>query len=422
MTFEQNLDNGLLLRTVRNEKDVQAYADFNSIYNNPHEGVNSNILMRYFPGSSYEDYQLVEDEQSGQIVATTCLIPWEIHFEGITLRAAQLEQVLSHPDYRHHGLVRTQIKRFMQVVSERHCDLSFIWGIPYYYRQYGYSYCIEGYTFETLPVMRIPEAQPGQDHPYRMRPAVSGDVLSLTKLYRQSMHSVPLHILRKPAHWHYLLERAGFPVQIVEESRSGRVVGYIGLTSLANQAGFQLYESGGNDPLAGMCVLQALKAQTKGEIRISWPKNGTLARLARSLGSTTSVTGQWLFHITDPVGFLTKIGPVLERRLAAAGIPNLSQEILINLFRQAYRLCFEAGKLARAEAVGFVDSSMGADGGDLCIPPDAFVRLALGHRTLDELLDAWPDIVVKPKSRHLLDALFPKFEAYLYTTYESFTS
>ncbi len=63
---------------------------------------------------------------------------------------------------------------------------------------------------------------------------------------------------------------------------------------------------------------------------------------------------------------------------------------------------------------------MGADGGDLCIPPDAFVRLLLAYRSLDELLDAWPDIIVKPQSRNLIDALFPKKPSYLYATYAYF--
>jgi hypothetical protein len=67
--------------------------------------------------------------------------------------------------------------------------------------------------------------------------------------------------------------------------------------------------------------------------------------------------------------------------------------------------------------LGFVDASMGADGGDLCIPPDAFVRLVLGYRDLDELGDAWPDIVVKAQSRYLLQALFPKMTSYFWMPY-----
>ena len=74
-------------------------------------------------------------------------------------------------------------------------------------------------------------------------------------------------------------------------------------------------------------------------------------------------------------------------------------------------------KLRNVASAGFVDASMGADGGDLCIPPDAFVCLVFGYRSLDELADAWPDIVVKPQSRYLLQALFPKRQAYFWMPY-----
>jgi len=63
---------------------------------------------------------------------------------------------------------------------------------------------------------------------------------------------------------------------------------------------------------------------------------------------------------------------------------------------------------------------MGADGGDLCIPPDAFVRLLLGYRGLDALTDAWPDIVVKPQALPLVNALFARINSYLYATYAHF--
>ena len=60
---------------------------------------------------------------------------------------------------------------------------------------------------------------------------------------------------------------------------------------------------------------------------------------------------------------------------------------------------------------------MGADGGDLCIPPDAFVCLLLGYRSLDQLQDAWPDVRVKPASRYVLELLFPLLQAHLVMPY-----
>ena len=181
-----------------------------------------------------------------------------------------------------------------------------------------------------------------------------------------------------------------------------------------------MVESGITNQEVALAVLRLLKARTGGEIRVSWPRNGTLARLAHTMGSAPVVDGQWLFHITDPASFLTKISPVLERRLAVSDCHDLTKDLIINLFRQAYQLCFQSGKLVRVDALGFVDSSMGADGGDLCIPPDAFVRLVLGYRGLDELVDAWPDIVMKVESRYLVDVLFPKVDSYFYATYAYF--
>ena len=60
------------------------------------------------------------------------------------------------------------------------------------------------------------------------------------------------------------------------------------------------------------------------------------------------------------------------------------------------------------ENAGFVDASMGAaDAGDLLIPPDAFVRLVMGFRGIEELRDAWPELHVRPAAAELVDALFP---------------
>jgi hypothetical protein len=418
MPYEQKLENNLLLRTVRNEQDIANYVAFNTIYNNANEGLNTDLLIRHFPGASFDDYQLVEDEHSGEIAATTCLIPWVFEFEGIPLRAAQLEQVLSHPNYRRHGLVKIQMKRFMDVVREREFDFSFIWGIPYYYRQYGYSYCIDGSVFESLPAWRIPESS--QASGYSLRSASLADVAALTALYDLSRQDLQLSVTRSGEHWKYLLEKAKFPLRIVEEQHSGRAVGYVGLVRNPDATGVTIIESGISNQDVGMAVLRALKAETGGEIRVCWPQQSTLAVLASTLGSVTRPAEQWLLNITDMVRFMTRIGPVLERRLAGSDCAGLTRDLTINLFRKAYRLSFKAGSLHGVEALGFVDSSMGADGGDVCIPPDAFVRLVFGYRGLSELFDAWPDIVVKVESRHLLEVLFPRMTSYFYSLYTNF--
>ena len=422
MPSEQILENGLLLRTVRDEADIQAYIDFNTTFNNPREGLNTGILLRNFPGAQYKNFWLIENRTTSQIVATTCLIPWEMQFEGLRLHAAQMEQVLSHPDYRRQGLIRILVKRFMQEVLDRDLDLSFIWGIPYYYRQYGYAYAIEGNSYESLPASRIPDAAQSDSSPYIFRQATLADCQVLTDLYRRCMLPYALSLSRSAKHWRYLLEYAGFPVELVENAHSGAVAGYLGACTHPDIPGFSVVESGLLDASAALPALQHLKSRTAGDIQIFWPNASPLAQMAQNLGSQPVVTGQWLFNLPRLELFLMKLAPVFEGRIAQGGFSGLTHALTINLFRCAYQLLFDAGKLTAVQELGFVDSSMGADGGDLCIPPDAFVRLLLAFRSLDELLDAWPDIVVKPHSKPLIDALFPKKPSYLYATYAYFSS
>jgi GNAT superfamily N-acetyltransferase len=419
MPFDQLLDNGFRLRTIRDEADIERYVAFNSIYNNKYEGLNTNILLRHFPGSSFDDFQFIEDPSTGQIVATTCLIPWKLKFSGVLMRGAQLEQVLSHPDYRRHGLIKILIRRFMQTVAEQKFDFSFIWGIPYYYRQYGYSYAIEGNVFETLPVERISDK--GHDRAqYTVRQATLLDAALLTQLYCAAMESLDFHITRGQDHWRYLIEHAKLTPYIVTDLRKGEPAGYFAISSAADPSGLQVIESGISAESAGWAILRHLKSQTNGVLRIAWPRGAGLTALARSLGSQADTPSQWLFHLHDPAAFMSKLKPAFEHRLANSNHAGMTCELVVNLFRQAYRLNFHAGKLNSVDSLGFVNAAMGADGGDLCIPPDAFIRLVFGFRDLDQLVDAWPDTVVKNNVRPFISTLFPTFNSYLYATYAFF--
>ncbi len=422
MTFVEILEDGLRFRTIQNEVDIARYVAFNTEYNNVHEGKNSDLLIRHFPGAQFGDFQLIEDEQTGEIVSTTCLIPWQFSYDGILLRGAQLEQVLSHPDYRRRGLVKRQINRFMQVVREKQFDFSFIWGIPYYYRQYGYAYCLEGNRSEHLPAEKIPVDASAAASQYTFRLAGIEDAAVLTRLYHQALQPVKIYITRDEGYWRYLLEWARFPVYLLIEQQTGREAGYLGLAQPTGGKHTAILESSLPGAGASLAALGWLKAQGAQEIHVSWPKESPLVQLAKSLGSRETSHEQWLVQITDPVEFFTKIGPVFKRRLQAAGRPGLTQDLVINLFRQAYKLRFQEGSLQDVCALGFVDSSMGADGGDLCIPPEAFVRLVFGFRRIDELLDAWPDIVYKPQVRGLLDDLFPRMTSYLQANYQCYAS
>ena len=417
--LHQRLDDGLLLRSPRDERDIARCAAFVSVNMRETSGVTTERVLHHFPRLSLDDYSFVEDERTGEVVSNLCLIPWQCRFQGdkaaVTLDVAMLEIVATHPDYRKRGLIRTQMTAFHAAVNAQDFDLSMIEGIPYYYRQYGYAYATDHAANDALLSSRVPELPP-HVAPVRLRPATVDDIPHLARFYDATMVALNLTTLRTPDLWHYVLTAAEHPMYIVEKTPSHEPVGYVCLWRQPN-GDLRIAESGMPSADTALALLYLCKQATRGEIHLRWPQESTLVQVARSLGSTVIPSDQWLMRVNNPQHLLTKLAPLFEERLAQSAHAGFTGAVIINLFRQAYQLRFGAGTLQGVDALGFVDASMGADGGDLCIPPDAFVRLVLGYRTLSQLTDAWPDIVIRTSSRHLLDILFPTCRAYFSMPY-----
>ncbi len=322
-----------------------------------------------------------------------------------------LEMVLTHRDYRGRGFVRTLVQRFHARAAEQQYDLCFIWGIPFFYRQFGYGYAVDGDVGELLPAWRIPA---GAASCY-LRKAEVVDIPKLTALYAELVKPLGLYILRDAAYWTYLLQQARHPIELLLGGTDGEVRGYASIVRSPQRV--HVLECSLPRMADGMALLQLLKQGGQQEICVAWPQSSNMATLVRGLGSQAARGSQWLWRVPDLPRLINRIAPVLAQRIAASAWRELTEDLIINTYREAYRLRFAQGRLAGADALGFVDTSMGADGGDLCIPPEALVRLILGYRTLDELTDAWPDIIVKRERRNLFETLFPRLSSYLYAPY-----
>jgi predicted N-acetyltransferase YhbS len=403
----QNPGSDLAMRAVRDERDAVRYIALSATINGEQEGVMCARLVRHHPATTGDDFVFVEDRATRAIVSTTCLIPWQMSLAGVTLDAAMLEMVVTHPAYRRRGLVRRQVQRFHERVTERGFDLSIIQGIPHYYRQFGYAYVLDHQPKDSLPAWRIPDQHAERDR-YRLRAATVADVPALTTLYDAAMQWQGVCTLRAPTYWQFLLQHCDYPLRVVEDAAAGRAVGYLFSLPLPGGRGLNVFESAFSSHTVALAVLQLLKAEAPAELQLGGSAATTLVAAGRSLGSAPLPGDQWLLRIRDVAALLVKLGPLFERRLAESNCAGFTADLIVNLYREAFVLRFVGGRLQAVERAGFVDASMGADGGDLCVPPDAFVRLLFGYRTLAELRDAWPDTLARPGSRHVLDVLFPR--------------
>ena len=413
--YRKPLGDGLVLRTATGGHDVERVAEFNGVVHGPGVAAMTRGLFNHHPTTRPEDLIFVEDEHSGQVVSSLCLIPWTWRYEDVEIPAGEMGIVGTLEAYRHRGLIRVQVDYFKRRLGERDCLLSQIQGIPYYYRQFAYEYALPLEGGLRLEIRHIPDPP---DVPFMFRLATGDDLPALMRLYDDAARNLAIHTVRDEATWRYLLTYTDGTETECENwlihDVDGRIAGYMRLpehhfgeelvVSEVSRLGFE----------AALMTLQHLKMLTverdKPSIRLNLPANCTLMRLARSLDGHDLTTYAWQIHVPDVAALLRALAPVLERRIAESPFAGLTRDVRLSLYRETVVLRFVAGRLTEVANLGFTE------GEKIRFPPLQFIPLVLGYRTVEELRAAYPDVSVAPVWRLLVDTLFPKVEAFIYTT------
>ncbi len=229
-------------------------------------------------------------------------------------------------------------------------------------------------------------------------------------------------------HWRYLFE--GWKAQPAQDKMnnlmiiidaSGAPQGYIHTTAQRRDKDLKVWAmetAGGVNMQALMpSILRALQAYGL-QMPTSEPDTEPLSEISFMLGRTHpvyEVLGDelaplqkrpyaWYVRVADLPAFLQHIAPVLERRLANSTIAGYTGEVKLDFYHDGLRLVFESGQLKSAEKwrVPVYDSNAGAG-----FPPLVFSQVVFGHRTLDELRHAFPDVWVSNELEVVLKTLFP---------------
>lgn len=417
--YTRPLADNLVMKSVRDHADAERLAAFNGqIFGEPVAGMTRRLIFDH-PMSRLDYWLYIEDEQSQQIVSTLALIPHHWRYEDVTLKAGEMGIVATLDSYRNRGLVRALAARHRELLNEGDFDLSPIQGIPYFYRQFGYEYALPLEAGWHIENRDVPEVSPDELAAYSIRPATSADIPALMRFFDESTQPLDIAAVRSEALWHFLLEDS--PGTATEGqvwmvlAGDGGPLGYFRIVFEGFGVGLIVGETSRFSHKAAPVVLHRLKTlaieRGKPGIRFNLPIDNDLLRTAQCFGAHDRGTYKWQIMLPDIPRLLTRIKPVLERRIAASPFAGLTQTACINLYREAYDLEFVAGQLRAVNAVGY------RDGGSIRIPPMAFTPLLLGDRTREELAACYPDVSIWGQAAHLIDVLFPKMSGFIYTGY-----
>lgn len=416
--YNRSLGDGLFLKSVCDHSDVERIAAFNTQVFGPHEAEFGSALILHHPATRPEHWLYIEDETSQQIVSSLCLIPWQWRYEDVTLKSGEVGIVGTLESYRNRGLIRSLMVRHRELLCEGEFDLSHIQGIPYFYRQFGYEYAMPLDVHWNLELRSLPDkAAEGLSYNYRL--ATKQDIPVLMRFYDEAVKTLSISTLRDEGIWQYLLEQSLSTVVGAETwlilDAAQQPVGYFRIPFQGFGEGLIVGETSRLSSEMATALLVHLKGVTqergKPYIRLALPDNNDLVRVAAGFNAHDDGFYPWQIHLVDVARLLRKLTPVLERRIAASIYAGLTRTICMNLYREAFELCFEKGKLRTVKSIGFSDTW------GIKIPPLLLAPLLLGYRSHKELRDMYPDVSIDRQFHELIDVLFPKLESFIFTAY-----
>ncbi|NLX10309.1 MAG: GNAT family N-acetyltransferase [Chloroflexi bacterium] len=405
------------MKSVASAEDAERLGAFNEAIHGDGTDAMTRELILHHPHTRPEHWLYVEDDASGQVVSSLCLIPWTWRYGSVTLRAGEMGIVGTLEPYRHRGLIRALDGRFKELLRDGGYHLSHIQGIPYYYRQFGYEYTLPLEVEWNLDLYRIPDAE--HDTGWRFRQATLDDVPLLARLYDDAMADLDISAVRDADTWRFLLEHSPKTAMASETwlllEPGGQPVAYFIIELGGFGVGLNVNGASRVRFDQGQAILRQLKAlaveRGKPFVRLNLHDQSTLVQLAREWGAYSDGGYAWQIYLPDVAALLRQIGPVLEQRLAHSIFAGLTDSVTINLYRAAFRMQFEGGQLKAVEALGRVET------GGLHLPPTLFAPLVLGYRSREELHANYPDVSMWGYSGLLIDTLFPRMESFIHMIY-----
>ena len=360
----------------------------------------------------------VKDRASGKIVSSVSLDLQVWTYEGIPLSVAEAGIVGTREPYRKRGLVREQFDAYHRLAAGVGCVISVIQGIGYFYRQFGYQFVFPLGQGATLQADRVPDLAEGRQERFLIRPSRAEDAQLLQRFYAKLTRGLCVVSVIPQDIWSYqdgLSEDcgAGKATFVVEEQ--GRPCGFVRMN--ANERGWDkgvriraAYLPTREMSMAAMRHAKRLAIEERKEhtITVDLLMSTPLRQLADDLGALAKRSYGWQVRILDPVAFLMAIAPELERRIAESPWVGLTKEYTVGVFREVFVLRFRKGRITG------VSTLPRASDRDLTCPPDAIPLLWMGRRSIEEILDWYPDAASKSKaSQRLTDVLFPRRESWI---------
>ena len=321
------------------------------------------------PHISGFDFALVEDAETGQIVASACLFANRATYDDLPFTLGRAAIVGTEIPYRSRGLQRAIFELIHARSAQRGHLAQGIAGIRHVYRAFGYEYAIDLEASRHVATSALPPQQTVDGASISLRAAVEADIPLLTALAARERACWQIATVLDPEAWRWMLfgadPTAGNLGTAFIITGAERDIGYLLVDRLRRGDSLGIWEHGGDrrDPAGARCPACLARRERGGAaVARRAGDRAPLARLRLEIGPGHALFDAlgpylapeheyryaWWMRVPDVPAFLQHIRPALERRLARSALAGYSGAVCIDFYRTGVRLEFEQGKLLRA--------------------------------------------------------------------------
>lgn len=392
MNPSTRLTDGALVRNAT-RADIDAVAELLADRGEPDDAVDLRLVAATDEGLA----GIGVVEVDGRVVATATLLDEHVRIGSVLLPAGQLELVASATSHEHRGYVRALAAWCHARSSARGHLLQLVYGIPYYYRQFGYREAVQLHPWGPLP-----ELPPAPDD-VGVRRATASDVEAMSRLQELTQARFDVAMPHQAECWRWLVERSGSTLWVAE--RDGAVVG--ACRSARDGDDTVVAEIATTDADATTALLSTWRAVD--QVRVSC-RPGVPGLDARH---PEHPAADWfLARVADPAAVIEALRPELDGRVAATS-PGLTADVLLSFYRSHVRFRVDGGTVGPVTAGGPLQGPVSQGGSG--IPPDAVGDLLLGGGV--DAVERWHRDAMLGAQRDLLRVLFPPRSADLLSFY-----
>lgn len=344
-----------------------------------------------------------------RVVSTAALLDETLYLDGVAIPAGQVELVATDREYEGRGLVRRLMHWAHERSRQRGHLAQVMIGIPYFYRQFGYSYTIPMHRWRRLAV--APPAAELTD--VTVRRATEADLKAMLALQEDAQRPFGLRMPHPAERMGWLVARDGSHQLVAQRHRDGGGQDVVGTARILPD-GSALGELAASDAGAALALLGQVTAGAAVQERPGTVGGDAIEPLLIPAADPDPDREWYYARVPDLGALLRRLEPVLVARLTTAGLAERTHELLISSFRSHVRLTIGPDGISALRSGG-PEQAPGSKGG--CgVPPDALPGLVFGPHGALGLELRTPDLYLA-RQRDLMAALFPPVTADLLTFY-----